>query len=457
MEKRTKVFFRMLLLLLLVSGISSFSVFSLQAKAAELERQEDELELTEEDVKEGRLRIPAGIYKRILIRGNIRDAAVYMKDVVVEEYMSLYGGTERSITVILSGETDIRKLIARRNVTITSLDSKQHIITVSVRDAVEVRLLANVANYSMPTGVTGVRSELYGKIDALVDKGEGNQHWAYSRIEKAKLEGKQNVLVAQAKLGKIYLFGEGNRVSVREDVERVTINGTHVVLSVDEEEARALDVRVTGGTCKLIRPERYEKLSDQSEQINTKSCKTLFIGDSHTEGLYTRGYLKKGMDALFGRGTAAPNWYVKGRKYLDYLNRLADYQPEKIVYLYGVNGIQTESNIDYSKQLLKKLLEEYPDAVIYVQRVFPVGDNYAGVDDYQYELFNKNGRLNIADFNEEMKKFCKSDSRLLWTDTTSGLIDKNGNLERGLTDDGLHLNDAGYKIWWNNVKEAIEK
>ncbi len=265
--------------------------------------------------------------------------------------MSLYGGTERSITVILSGETDIRKLIARRNVTITSLDSKQHIITVSVRDAVEVRLLANVANYSMPTGVTGVRSELYGKIDALVDKGEGNQHWAYSRIEKAKLEGKQNVLVAQAKLGKIYLFGEGNRVSVREDVERVTINGTHVVLSVDEEEARALDVRVTGGTCKLIRPERYEKLSDQSEQINTKSCKTLFIGDSHTEGLYTRGYLKKGMDALFGRGTAAPNWYVKGRKYLDYLNRLADYQPEKIVYLYGVNGIQTESNIDYSKQL----------------------------------------------------------------------------------------------------------
>ncbi len=103
------------------------------------------------------------------------------------------------------------------------------------------------------------------------------------------------------------------------------------------------------------------------------------------------------------------------------------------------------------------MLEEYPDAVIYVQRVFPVGDNYAGVDDYQYELFNKNGRLNIADFNEEMKKFCKSDSRLLWTDTTSGLIDKNGNLERGLTDDGLHLNDAGYKIWWNNVKEAIEK
>ena len=118
MEKRTKVFFRMLLLLLLVSGISSFSAFSLQAKAAELERQEDELELTEEDVKEGRLRIPAGIYKRILIRGNIRDAAIYMKDVVVEEYMSLYGGTERSITVILSGETDIRKLIARRNVTI---------------------------------------------------------------------------------------------------------------------------------------------------------------------------------------------------------------------------------------------------------------------------------------------------------------------------------------------------
>ena len=102
-------------------------------------------------------------------------------------------------------------------------------------------------------------------------------------------------------------------------------------------------------------------------------------------------------------------------------------------------------------------MKEYPDAVIYVQRVFPVGDNYTGVDDYQYELFNKNGRLNIADFNKEMKKFCSGYTQLKWTDTTNGLIDKNGNLARGLTDDGLHLNEAGYKIWWSNINEAIGK
>lgn len=465
MRKRMKTLYRQTVIFLvlagmLAGGIGCLPIEGLKAtgyvKAAELERQE-ELELTEEDVNGGRLRIPAGIYKRILIRGNIRDAAVYLKDVVVEEYISLYGGPEKSITVILSGETNIRKLIVRRNVTVASLDSKQHIVTMSVRDSVEVRLLADIANYSMPTGVTGVKSELCGKVDYLSDKGEGNQHWVYARMEKARLEGKLNVLVAQAKLGRIYLYGEGNRVSIREDVERVTLNGTHVVLSVDEVEAQALEVRATGGTCKLIRPERFGSLTDQSEQIKTKSCDTLFIGDSHTEGLYTRGYLKKGMDALFGRGTAAPHWFNSGRKYLDYFNQLSNYNPEKIVYLYGVNGIQIESNIDHSKQLLQRLMKEYPDAVIYVQRVFPVGDNYTGVDDYQYELFNKNGRLNIADFNKEMKKFCSGYTQLKWTDTTNGLIDKNGNLARGLTDDGLHLNEAGYKIWWSNINEAIGK
>ena len=467
-KKRKKIikFPFCLFLILCLTGISTYLWFQtpIQVQAAKKEQktaagkqQAEELVLAQKDVTGGRLRIPAGTYQRILIRGDIQNASIYMKDVIIKDTLTFYKNSGNNITLILSGQTKIQKLAAKRNITITSLDNKLHIQTLSVRAAVMVKLLTDVVNFSIPEQVTGAQGLLYGNIGYLRDLGEKNVYTTYAEVNKAKLEGKQNVLIVRGSLEKLYLYGEGNRVSVRTNIEEIIVNGIHNTLSVDEQEARIGTVRITGGSYKIVRPERIGKIQDQSKQPSPDDCQTLFIGDSHTERLYIGGYLEEGMDALFGRGTAAPHWFLAGRYHLNYRERLADYHPKRVIYMYGVNGIWMKTNVKYSKELLKELMEAYPKAEIYVQRIFPLGDNYSGTGVFQYELYNRSGSPNIKEFNQEMKSFCQEYKQLHWIDTTKGLIDKNGNLERSMTEDGLHLNDAGYQLWWKNIWEKIKK
>jgi lysophospholipase L1-like esterase len=72
------------------------------------------------------------------------------------------------------------------------------------------------------------------------------------------------------------------------------------------------------------------------------------------------------------------------------------------------------------------------------------------------ESFAARPRDRILALNKWLKDYCAK-NRLVYLDYFSALVDDRGMLKRSLADDGLHPNDAGYKIMAPLAERAIQK
>ena len=62
----------------------------------------------------------------------------------------------------------------------------------------------------------------------------------------------------------------------------------------------------------------------------------------------------------------------------------------------------------------------------------------------------------ILDVNRSLKEYCAR-NRIVYLDYFSAMVDQQGLLRRDLAEDGLHPNDAGYKIMAPLAEAAIAK
>ena len=62
----------------------------------------------------------------------------------------------------------------------------------------------------------------------------------------------------------------------------------------------------------------------------------------------------------------------------------------------------------------------------------------------------------ILELNNWLKDYCEK-SKIVYLDYFSALVDDKGLLKKDLADDGLHPNDAGYKIMAPLAEAAIQK
>ncbi len=63
----------------------------------------------------------------------------------------------------------------------------------------------------------------------------------------------------------------------------------------------------------------------------------------------------------------------------------------------------------------------------------------------------------MRDSNRRIKQLCESDPHLIYVDTATPLLGDDGKPRAELfQSDGLHLNDAGYKLWTSIVKPLLE-
>ena len=58
--------------------------------------------------------------------------------------------------------------------------------------------------------------------------------------------------------------------------------------------------------------------------------------------------------------------------------------------------------------------------------------------------------------NRSLKDYCAK-NRIVYLDYFSAMVDEKGLLREGLAEDGLHPNDAGYKIMATLAEAAIAK
>lgn len=171
----------------------------------------------------------------------------------------------------------------------------------------------------------------------------------------------------------------------------------------------------------------------------------LFIGDSIIEGL-----------AESSIAPNAANFGIGGDTTFGVLQRLPNYGSRKtasaIVLSIGVNDLKHRENeeiIENYRQILDDLTEHCP---VIACSVLPLDNSIKS----RSKLIRLSDR--IAPLNEELAKLVADTERCTFVDLTKALSNSQGNLRTELhVGDGIHLSEAGYKVWTGLVQSELEK
>ena len=180
--------------------------------------------------------------------------------------------------------------------------------------------------------------------------------------------------------------------------------------------------------------------------------RAVFVGDSITDGWrlpdYFPGkpYINRGID-----GQSTPEMLVRFRQ------DVIDLHPKVLVVLAGTNdvagvtGPTRNEDIEANYASMAELARAHHIHVVF-SSLLPV-NNYT--EDAK-ESFALRPRERILALNTWLKAYCARNG-LVYLDYFSALVDDQGMLKRDLTGDGLHPNDAGYKIMAPLAEKAIQR
>lgn len=96
------------------------------------------------------------------------------------------------------------------------------------------------------------------------------------------------------------------------------------------------------------------------------------------------------------------------------------------------DGIKDNINL-----IVTNIHEKYPKCKIYLESIYPINSNV------NKEIVESRNNDSIKDLNSKIKNIC-NDNKCTYINMYDKLINKDGNLIRIYTKDGLHLNKLGY-------------
>ncbi len=171
----------------------------------------------------------------------------------------------------------------------------------------------------------------------------------------------------------------------------------------------------------------------------------VFLGDSMTdEGDWSKLFPDL---PVINRG-------IGGDTTLGVLNRLDQVialQPSQIFLMIGTNDLCFNSSIPDTmtnyRKILNRLHNELPDTKIYIQSVLPFNETI-----FPSRALRTNG--NIKQLNVQIEKLAH-EYNYPYIDLTPALTGSDGRLPSNYTVDGLHLNDSGYLLWREQIKDII--
>ncbi|MBG1262059.1 SGNH/GDSL hydrolase family protein [Nostoc commune] len=123
-------------------------------------------------------------------------------------------------------------------------------------------------------------------------------------------------------------------------------------------------------------------------------------------------------------------------------------QPEVIFVMIGINdlirGVSDRVILDNQRQIINYLRKRHPTAQIVVQSILPHGAEEATWKGREKLLAVANSR--IHELNQQLQSICTKKS-VKYLDLYPLFTNKQGNLRREFTTDGLHLSPEGYIVW----------
>ena len=178
--------------------------------------------------------------------------------------------------------------------------------------------------------------------------------------------------------------------------------------------------------------------------------RVVFFGDSITDmwkleqSFPGKPYVNRGIG-----GQTTPQMLVRFRQ------DVIDLQPKVVVVLAGTNDIAGNTgpmrleDIEANYATLAELARLHNIHMVF-SSVLPV-HNYTP---QSQQLFADRPMDKILSLNRWLKDYCSANN-LVYLDYFSAMVDGKGMLKRELADDGLHPNDAGYKIMAPLAETAI--
>ena len=165
----------------------------------------------------------------------------------------------------------------------------------------------------------------------------------------------------------------------------------------------------------------------------------VLVGDSLTQG---------GDWAAWLPGEDVVNLGVAGDTTDDVLAGLGGVvaaQPAVIALLIGTNDLAWRRSVEHVvrnvETILVTLRKELPEVRILVQSVMPRGHEFAD---------------QIRDINRHLWQFAPT-VHAAWLDLWPALALEDGELNPAYTDDRLHLNAEGYRVWLGELVPGVER
>ena len=199
----------------------------------------------------------------------------------------------------------------------------------------------------------------------------------------------------------------------------------------------------------------YEKKcqSFEIQNANLSKGQIVFVGDSITDFYPLDDYYSDLDLSVYNRG-------IGGDTTDGLLNRmkisLFDLKPSKIILMIGVNDLYGGGkNIDY-------VFENYKTIISQIETNLPETKVYCMSIISQNEKLTQLANIDITDkiekiitLNEKIKNFVQTKTTLSYVDLFSATSDENNRLISSYTDDGIHLNSAGFEVWTSLLKPLL--
>ena len=186
--------------------------------------------------------------------------------------------------------------------------------------------------------------------------------------------------------------------------------------------------------------------------MNLSKGQIVFVGDSITDLFPLDDYFS-GLDkAVYNRG-------ISGDTTAGVLKRLEgsvlDLEPSKIVIMIGTNdingGVSSAKLLKNYEEIITKIKEKLPNTEIYCISIIPQNEDLETYTTLNVEQSTER----ILSVNNDLEHELADKFGITYLDLFSLVADENNRLIKTYSNDGIHLNEAGFAVWANLIKPYL--
>ena len=118
--------------------------------------------------------------------------------------------------------------------------------------------------------------------------------------------------------------------------------------------------------------------------------------------------------------------------------------PDKVFIMSGINNLAMGDDhfLDDYREIVRTISSYYPAAAIYVQSLLPVLFPYIAIED-------------IRNMNAKLRDMAAQEGSL-FLDLHAAFLDEKGRpVPAYLLDDGVHVSNAGYRVWAAELEKLL--